>query len=213
MASQAQINANRRNAEKSTGPKTPQGKLIVSKNAVKHGLLSRSGLLLGEDSEAFKQLYDALFLEFAPESAVEVSLVERIIWTIWRLQRVPRIEAGRHMWNRYAMPPAGIYGYDEQQFRDRVVQAVALEHASSSAGNSASSADEDIKQLTDRIVEDGLHGYAWRTDSSDLSLYEATLDRRLRKLLADLNAYKRQSAGANDESGRSKKSPNKTNAR
>ena len=140
MASQAQINANRRNAEKSTGPKTPQGKLIVSKNAVKHGLLSPSGLLLGEDSEAFKQLYDALFLEFAPESAVEVSLVERIIWTIWRLQRVPRIEAGRHMWNRYAMPPAGIYGYDEQQFRDRVVQAVALEHASPSAGNSASSA-------------------------------------------------------------------------
>lgn len=142
MASQAQINANRRNAQKSTGPKTPQGKLL-SKNAIKHGLLSRSGLLLGEDSEAFKQLYDALFLEFAPESAVEVSLVERIIWTIWRLQRVPRIEAGRHMWNRYAMPVAGIYGYDEQNFRDRVAHAVALEHASSSEEHSGSSGVED----------------------------------------------------------------------
>jgi hypothetical protein len=104
MASEAQIYANRRNAEKSTGPKTLEGKFVVSKNALKHGLLSMSGLLLGEDTEAFKQLYDAVFVECRPESAVEVSVVERIVWTIWRLRRLPRIEAGRHVWNCHQQP-------------------------------------------------------------------------------------------------------------
>ena len=186
MATQAQIDANRRNARKSTGPKTLKGKLVVSKNAVKHGMFSTSGLLLGEDNEADKQLYDALFAEFSPESYVEVSLVEAIILTIWRLRRIPRIEAGRHLWNRYAAPHTELFGHAEQQFRSKVVEALAREHGPASADLGPV---EDIERMTDRLVKDALDGCAWQTDNSDLSRYEAKLDRRLRKLLADLSKY------------------------
>ena len=90
---------------------------------MKHGLLSRSGLLPGEDPRAFQQFYEKVFTELAPESAVEEALVADIIWTMWRLQRIPGIEAGRHIWNRYAIPYDLVYQYDEQQFRARIAQA------------------------------------------------------------------------------------------
>lgn len=56
MTSDKQAQANRRNALKSTGPKTPEGKAAVRHNATKHGLLSRETLLPGEDEEALQAL-------------------------------------------------------------------------------------------------------------------------------------------------------------
>lgn len=56
MATPAQIAANRRKAQKSTGPKTPEGKQTVSQNAVRHGLLSTNVLLPGEDPEAYPRV-------------------------------------------------------------------------------------------------------------------------------------------------------------
>jgi hypothetical protein len=52
MTSEKKAEANRRNALKSTGPKTPEGKDAVRLNALKHGLLSQEILLPGEDEEA-----------------------------------------------------------------------------------------------------------------------------------------------------------------
>ena len=54
MASEARIAANRLNAQKSTGPRTAEGKAVVAQNAVKHGLLAREGLLRGEDREEYE---------------------------------------------------------------------------------------------------------------------------------------------------------------
>jgi len=56
MASKKQIEANRRNALKRSGPKTPDGKATARLNATKHGLLSQEVLLPGEDEEALKEL-------------------------------------------------------------------------------------------------------------------------------------------------------------
>lgn len=56
MATEAQILANRRNAQKSTGPRTPQGKAAVSQNAVKHGLLARQDVI-NLESQADFELY------------------------------------------------------------------------------------------------------------------------------------------------------------
>jgi hypothetical protein len=94
MTSEKQIRANRRNALKSTGPKTPEGKAAVRLNARTHGLLSREVLLPGEDEEAFKGLAENLRAELQPVGELENLLVDRIIAAHWRLRRLGRVEAG-----------------------------------------------------------------------------------------------------------------------
>ncbi len=71
MATLKQFQANRRNAQKSTGPKTPEGKAAVSMNALRHGLRARTVVLPGENREEFTQLCDDLEVEWSPESRTE----------------------------------------------------------------------------------------------------------------------------------------------
>ena len=79
MTSDKQIDANRRNALKSTGPKTPEGKDAVRLNALKHGLLSRKTLLPGEDEEALREPDERLREELQPVGVLENLLVDRIV--------------------------------------------------------------------------------------------------------------------------------------
>src|SRR5204863_2313408 len=60
MTSTKQIEANRRNSLKSTGPKTPEGKAVASLNNLRHGLRARTVVLPGEKSEEFHRLCDDL---------------------------------------------------------------------------------------------------------------------------------------------------------
>ena len=94
MASEKQVRANRRNAQKSTGPKTPEGKAAVRLNAAKHGLLSKETLLPGEDEAALEELAERLRAELRPAGELEALLVERIVAAHWRLSRLGRVEAG-----------------------------------------------------------------------------------------------------------------------
>ena len=100
MTSDKKAEANRRNALKSTGPKTPEGKTAVHLNALKHGLLSQAVLLPGEDEEALKELGEGLRKELQPAGVVENLLVEQIIASYWRLRRLGRVEAGIFAWER-----------------------------------------------------------------------------------------------------------------
>ena len=101
MASKKQIQANRRNALKSTGPKTPEGKALARLNATKHGLLSQEVLLPGEDEDALKELAERLRAELQPVGEMESLLVERIIDAVWRLRRLSRVEAGIYTYELY----------------------------------------------------------------------------------------------------------------
>ncbi len=87
MTSAAQVAANRANAQKSTGPKTPEGKQIVSQNAIKHGLLSERILVSGEDPGEFEFYRKEMLGQLAPVSGTEILLAERIVGLSWRLQR------------------------------------------------------------------------------------------------------------------------------
>src|ERR687889_758899 len=78
MTSEKKAEANRRNALKSTGPKTPEGKAAVRLNALKHGLLSQEILLPEEDEEALRELGQNLKLELQPVGELENLLVEQI---------------------------------------------------------------------------------------------------------------------------------------
>lgn len=87
-----QLEANRTNAEKSTGPKTAEGKQIVARNAVKHGLFSRHLVVSDEDPSEYQALLYDLHAALNPVGALEYYLVERIAITLWRQRRLVRSE-------------------------------------------------------------------------------------------------------------------------
>ena len=92
MATQAQILANRRNAQKSTGPRTIEGKAAVSQNAVKHGLLARHTVITSETQADFNLHRDRILADLDPLRATESVLAERIVSLSWRLKRAERIQ-------------------------------------------------------------------------------------------------------------------------
>ena len=94
MATTRQVEANRKNAKKSTGPKTDAGKTKVSANAVKHGLLAQAALLPSEDEEAFTSFADDLLAELQPVGTKECLLADEIVNLMWRLRRASLVEAG-----------------------------------------------------------------------------------------------------------------------
>ena len=94
MATQKQIEANRRNAQRSTGPKTPQGKATVSRNAQKHGLASRLVVFPEENRTRFLELLAGFRSELRPATAFEESLVFQLAAADWRLRRIVRFETG-----------------------------------------------------------------------------------------------------------------------
>jgi len=93
MATEAQIIANRCNAQKSTGPRSHQGKIVVSQNAVKQGLLAHQAVISSEDYADFDLYSDRIISELAPAGPMESILAERIVVLSWRLKRAARIQA------------------------------------------------------------------------------------------------------------------------
>jgi hypothetical protein len=91
--SRRQIEANRRNAQLSTGPRTADGKLNSRRNALTHGLTASDVIIDGEDPEAFEALRDVLTRRFKPRDALEEELIGRAASLLWRLRRIPAFEA------------------------------------------------------------------------------------------------------------------------
>ncbi|MCP4263055.1 MAG: hypothetical protein GY774_36915 [Planctomycetes bacterium] len=93
MTTEAQIIANRRNAKKSTGPRTNKGKTAISQNAVKHGLRGLQTVISSENQADFELYRDRMLSELAPAGSMESMLAERIVSLSWRLKRAGRIQA------------------------------------------------------------------------------------------------------------------------
>ncbi len=93
--SQKRIDANRQNAKKSTGPRTPEGKSRSRFNRLRHGLAATVPVLPGEDAAAFQARVDAVVETFAPQNQVEVDLLERVAATTWSFERATRAETAR----------------------------------------------------------------------------------------------------------------------
>ena len=91
MATTEQTKANRQNAQKSTGPKTDEGKAAVSQNAVKHGLFAQS-VIYGENEGDYEAFHSKMFAEIDPVGAVELMLAERAVNLSWRLRRAERMQ-------------------------------------------------------------------------------------------------------------------------
>ena len=85
---------NRDNAQKSTGPRTPEGKAASSGNAIRHGLTAARVVLASESQEAFDSFRGELESALAPVGAVEAFLAEIAVVAAWRLRRVLPAEKG-----------------------------------------------------------------------------------------------------------------------
>jgi hypothetical protein len=92
MTSPSQIEANRANAEHSTGPATAAGKAAVRFNATRHGLTSQVACMRWEDRAAFDKFCAAMVAEYKPEGVVETQLAQAIAEDNWRLNRARAIE-------------------------------------------------------------------------------------------------------------------------
>src|SRR6266404_8040018 len=94
MSSFRQIEANRRNARKSTGPVTEEGKRRSRQNAIRHGLTAETVIGALEDAEDYAAFEMAVTADFDATSAVERELVLRLASLLWRLRRATAIESG-----------------------------------------------------------------------------------------------------------------------
>ena len=104
MASKRQIAANRRNARRSTGPKSAAGKAASSANALRHGLAAaRAVVLPDEDADAYERLRQGVLADLAPAGALQEALAQRIVVLLWRLDRAARLEAELFVHGRLAV--------------------------------------------------------------------------------------------------------------
>jgi hypothetical protein len=191
MTSPKKIEANRQNAQKSTGPRTATGKDAVRLNAMRHGLLSKEILLPGEDVEALQELDERLRIQLRPVGELENLLVDQITNAYWRLARLGRIETGIFVWEhheelaqraeqearQYETSDPGFFG-PETEITDDEKHEEALERAR----NIRSEQADEIATLGRTFARDADGANAF----TKLSRYETAIERRLFRALHEL---------------------------
>ena len=192
MASDKQIRANRRNAQRSTGPNTPEGKDAVRLNATKHGLRSQEVLIPGEDGEALKELDENLRAELQPVAELENLLVDGIVAAHWRLRRLRRVEAGIFAWQLYgelterAQQEAHTYKSDLLtelgDSMDTITDEQKHQEALSKAQEMKAKQDAETATLGRTFMRDADQANAF----SKLSRYETAIWQSLYKALHEL---------------------------
>ncbi len=192
MTSDKQADANRRNALKSTGPKTPEGKNAVRLNALKHGLLSQELLLPGEDEAALMGLTERLMADLQPEGTLEILLVEDVIVAYWRLRRFRRVEADMFARQLYEamreQAQSEAESYEGGDLTDLIESVTTIKdeqkhkEALSRAQEMQAKLDAETTALGRAFMRDANEANAF----SKLSRYEVALARSLHRALHEL---------------------------
>jgi hypothetical protein len=107
LLSQKQQEANRKNAQHSTGPKTPEGKEAIRFNALTYGLRTRASILPDENAADYSQLWDELEAEWQPQTRTERLYLETMVTSQWLLKRIAESEQKIYLW----------IDFGEQQFK------------------------------------------------------------------------------------------------
>ncbi len=116
MPSQKQIDANRRNALKSTGPKSEEGKAVSRMNALRHGLTADQAVLPHENEDEYEKLREGMLESYAPADSAELALVEELVNAYWRLLRLRRVET------RYWEHLGGCYNRADEGIAEALLQ-------------------------------------------------------------------------------------------
>ena len=93
MSNPRQIEANRRNSQLSTGPRTPEGKAVSRFNALRTGINAKAQVIPGEDPAELEAIAAGYHQEWAPATQLECFLVDSLIRADWLLRRLARLEA------------------------------------------------------------------------------------------------------------------------
>jgi hypothetical protein len=118
LTSQAQIDANRRNSLKSTGPKNTS---LTSSNAMKHGLTANRFVVLpGENLNEYEILLKRMYEDYKPQTVLEEILIEQLVSDYWRLLRIKRSETAE-IGETLAYAPLN-YSREEDGRRSRAVR-------------------------------------------------------------------------------------------
>jgi hypothetical protein len=201
MTSYRQIEANRRNALKSTGPKTEAGKQASRRNAVRHGLTAETVLSALEDAEDYKAFEAAITADYDAQSAVERELVLRLASILWRLRRATTMETG-------------LFEIQVQQLHDYRQNRQLLSHSSeiiptmfrraeSASGDAASLSAVNLNTLPDSGIKADASAVEFARcflrlanlpnfALDRLSRYEATLWRQAGRILYALETLDRR---------------------
>jgi hypothetical protein len=208
MTSFKQLEANRRNARKSTGPITQEGKQRSRCNAVRHGLTAETVIGALEDAEDYQAFEAAIIADYDAQSAVERVLVLRLASLLWRLRRATNMETGlfaiqanhlrevRHA--RRVLPDSrevvyALFGRTDSVSYDHNTASHDIPNATKTVPSSESN---PIGSATDPAVEfarcfmrlANLPNFAL----DRLSSYEAILWRQVRQILLALDALDRR---------------------
>jgi hypothetical protein len=116
MSTQKQIDANRRNALKSIGPKSDEGKEKSSMNALRHGLTAEQAVLPHENEDDYEKLREGLLQSYAPQDPAELAIVEELVNANWRLLRLHRVET--HYWDKLG----GSYNRGDEGISEALLQ-------------------------------------------------------------------------------------------
>lgn len=198
MSSDQQIAANRLNAQRSTGPRTPAGKAIVSSNAMKHGLTARDVVLPNENLDEYESFRTDLVSSLDPRDALEGALAEKIVAYLWRLRRVPGFEATfyRRGYREFLVKQAA---ESVGQYEKEIVPSLATHRVAACDRQ----AHEDAKQRLRRAraeLDDPSFQVArvlemFSQPLSNLWRHEAVLDRSLLRTLHELERLQAKRAG------------------
>jgi hypothetical protein len=207
MTSLRQIEANRRNARKSAGPITQEGKQRSRCNAVRHGLAAERVIGALEDAEAYKGFEATITADYDAQSAVERELVLRLASLLWRLRRATIMETGlfeiqadhlsEFRQTRQALPSSRVFhamfgrADPTSQDRDPASHSItnATEPMQTAEPNPVALAVDPTVELTRCFLRlANLPNFAL----DRLSRYEATLWRQARQILFALDALDRR---------------------
>jgi hypothetical protein len=208
MTSFRQTEANRRNAGKSTGPITQEGKQRSRCNAVRHGLTAETVIGALEDAEDYKAFEATIIADYDAQSTLERELVLRLASLLWRLRRATTVETGlfeiqaehlreyRHA--RQVLPASrdvvyALFGRAESISKDRDPASYSITNATGAVPNSepnpvgpAIDPTLDLARCFLRLAN--LPNFAL----DRLSRYEANLWRQTGRILYALDALDRR---------------------
>jgi hypothetical protein len=193
MSSLKQVEANRRNALKSTGPTTPEGKEHSRRNALRHGLTAETVIAALEDAEDYQAFEAAVIADYDVESAVERELVLRLASILWRLRRATGIETA--LFESVTAEPGKV---EPGSSRPTLVEAADLSeqnqlHLIATRQSDAAVGNEPGFDVKKDIADGFLRLAALPTFALDrLSRYEHLLWRQARQIVFTLESLRRR---------------------